>query len=267
MFARTVKTKSIDEFILPLPGVYSKGESPHELRGIRYFKALASGAVLAGISHNVLGEMTVVYCPEHDRSELIPVANLKNDLHYWYDIGRHPKFSIVGALLEAKQRFDEIQIILEDTSEGKRVIPLILRKAQTKEEFLEAIRPRLGTFLHVRGRRHRVTNEFKDRYKRREFTVMDFFEMNNQEIRRIMLRALPIQQIISEMKEVARDEEGTIYEMKETRGFGDPRYLYVKCPSTGQEYLLGIPRDIESPKEARRWTFGLPADTEFAKEA
>lgn len=266
MYARTVKTKSLDEFILPLPGAYSKGELPRELRGIRYFKALASGAVLAGISHNVLGEMTVIYCPEHDRSELIPVANLKTDLHYWYDIGRHPKFSIVGALLEAKQRFDEIRLILENHSE-EQIIPRALRIAPTKEQFLEAIRPRLGTFLHVRGRRHRVSNEFKDRFKKRNFTVKDFFDMDNQEIRRVMLRILPIQQIISEMNEIARDEEGTIYELKQSRGFNDPRYLYVKCPSTGQEYLLGIPSEFDSPKEARRWTFDLPADAEFSKEA
>ena len=61
---------------------------------------------------------------------------------------------------------------------------------------------------------------------------------------------------------IAEDEEGKIYETEMRR-----RYLYVKCPSTGQEYLLEVPDHMDSPKEARRWTFDLPADAVFAKEA
>jgi len=261
VFARTVKTKSVDEIILPLPSVYSKTTTFKKFRGLRYYKAISEGAVLSETPSDGFGELSVVHCKEHDRPELVPTANLKTDLHHWYDIGKHPKFSIVTALLEAKQTFDEIQLILDSA-------PLDMDETvRTQKEFLEAIRPRLGTFLHVRGRRHRVTNEFKDRFKRRDFTVADFFAMDNQEIRRIMLRVLPIQTILSGMKEIARDEEGTIYEMKESRSIQMPHYLYVKCPSTGQEYLLGIPNEFDSPKEARRWTFNLPVDAEFVKEA
>jgi hypothetical protein len=45
------------------------------------------------------------------------------------------------------------------------------------------------------------------------------------------------------------------------------RFLHVTCPSTGQQYLLEVPADIEKPSAARRWTFNLPAEAEFSKEA
>ena len=263
MNSHTIKTQSLDEIILPLPPVYTSPNTHTDLRGIRYFRAIASGAVITGGGNGSFGEMTLVHCVEHKRPELVPVANFKTDLKFWYWIRKHPRFSIIGALLEAKQPFDGIRRLTEEAGH----ITAILAQVNTKEEFLKAIYPRLTSLLSVRGHRIRVTNEFKDRFKKRQFTVEDFLQMDNQELRRVMLRVLPLEKILSMMVEVARDEEGTIYAMKESSSFGDPRYLHVKCPSTGQEYLLAIPDHIESPKEARRWTFDLEVDAEFVKEA
>lgn len=122
-----------------------------------------------------------------------------------------------------------------------------------------------------------MTNAFKEKYEKKAFTTDDFFTERNQDIRRLILRAgASIKEVLSRLVLVAEDEEGKLYEMKEDAqrvvrpfflGSDRMRYLYVVCPSTGQEYLLQVPGTVSTPKEARRWTFDIPVDAEFSKEA
>ena len=233
-------------------------------------------------------QFTEVYCKEHRRGELVPNGN-GDDLVWWYKAGLHPRFSIRRALLETGQQIVESSmrgfLNLRNSAIGDKVIfktngdigmsfREVLRRSRTPRQFLKLVRPLLFTNLYSRGRRYRVRNSFKEKAVARSFIVEDFFQERNHELRRLMIRrGLSIQNVLSRMELVAKDEEGALYVTKE---WSSLRYLYVKCPSTGQEYLLSVPTDtvvnghnvaINSPKEARRWTFNLPNDSDFAQEA
>src|SRR3990172_11128932 len=263
MLTRTVKIKSIEEGIFPLSKAFENVSEVTDLRSIAYYKGMAGSAFIRGEKYGnspglPTAEMIIVRCAEHDRPELVFGPNYRDDLSYWYEIDRHPRFSIMGALLGEDQTGSERHSILLE----RTLIRKALETANTQKEFIEAVRPRLMTNLSVGGRRHRVTHSFKERFKKRDFTVDDFFQEQNQEIRRVILRVVPIHEVINRLNLISEDEEGKIYETEMRR-----RYLYVKCPSTGQEYLLEVPDHMDSPKEARRWTFDLPVDAVFAKEA
>jgi len=230
-----------------------------------------------------------VYCKEHQRGELVPNGN-SDDFDWWYQSGLHPRFSIRRTLFEAgaqrvlettfwgflgrRDNSDVEKTLLRKLDNVGMTFQEILRKSETPEQFLELVRPILFTNLNFRRRRYRVRIWFKEKFKAHTFTIKDFLEIPNQELRRLMIRrGLSIQDVLDQMKFIAEDEEGKLYETKE---WPHLRYLYVKCPSTGQEYLLGVPTAhmvngsnvvIDSPKEARRWTFDLPVDSIFAQEA
>jgi len=265
--------------IIPLPasmagpmaaGIKAQGKY---YKPTEYYAAKATGTLFESRWTDAIG-YRAVYCKEHSRYELVPSLNYDNDLSYWYDADLHPRFSIVGAYHEAKQRVGECWRIGRVDGGGQGLeFRKVLHASKTKKQFLKNIHPYLFANLYRGGRRIRVTNRFKEKLLARDFTVEDFFAERNQELRRFMLRIIPIQKVTEKMTLIAEDEEGKIYE---TKGDERRRYLFVKCPSTGQEYLLGIPtqignwkeqRPLTSPKEARRWTFNLPLDAEFAKEA
>ena len=218
-----------------------------------------------------------VLCKEHDEYELVPERNYQIDLKRWYTLGLHPRFSIDHAMIAVGQRWGEIWRLTDSldrsddarTKERKNRLNTALRESRTEEEFLKKLHPDLFINLYSDGRRYRVTNTFKTKFKAKNFTVEDFFHDESQELRRLILRrGVSVKDVLGKMKLLAEDNEGKIYELKNRlENWRSQHYLYVVCPSTGQEYLLGIPQRFTSPKVARRWTFNLPEDAQFAKEA
>jgi len=230
-------------------------------------------------------------CEEHDCVELIPTSHYWRDLRPWYAVGRHPRFSLLNALRKiGRQGVRDTDRIMwrlsrpDRSSDGPKMKGA-LRDCHEPRDFIRRIKPYLRTRLRIGRRQLNVTREFAERFHKRSFTVQDFLNQENQELRRIIARFVPIPKVVARMKLIGKDKEGAIYEEKvENR-----RYLHVICPSTKQDYLLEIPRQVEngveplnpndqvgertrwkdlvSPAEARRWTFDLPADVEFAKEA
>jgi len=232
-------------------------------------------------------ELAVVRCEEHDCTELLPLTHYWSDLRAWYEVGRHPRFSVFDALCRfGRQGIRDARTILwrfVRPGRGRRdvrrelqgnVMRDALRKCRNPRDLVRRLQPFLRTRIRIGRLQFNVTNEFAERFHERSFTVRDFLDQPNQELRRIIARFVPIPRVVAAMNEVARDDEGTIYEEKGTLR----HYLHVICPSTKQDYLLEIPRqiregdpqrfrDLVSPAEARRWTFDLPVDAEFAKEA
>lgn len=239
-----------------------------DVRMMSMYEAIHTKGLPDAIWRNDHVVFKAVRCEEHDRLELVPSNNYNYDLWLWYAEGLHPRFSIAGALVSAEQRYGEIRTMVQFANwnqkrESTTAIREALKTAKTPEALLKAIHVHLNRTLVWRGRQYRVGQTFYAKFKTRGFTVEDFFAEQSQEMRRLILSrgGLSIGDIRSKMKKLAKDDEGTIYEYK------DARYLYVKCPSTGQEYLLSIPQDIDKPSEARRWTFDLPAGAKFVAEA
>lgn len=226
-------------------------------------------------SKNVL--MHMIHCNEHDRDELVPSGNLWYDMQPWYRRDLHPRFSLRGALQEAGVRYFEKSNLIRNFAEP------LLHKGITEREFIRKLQPFIRISLHWRGRRYRVTKDFKKKFEARSFTKEDFFDEQSQELRRIILnRGISIKEIIADLKELARDEEGVLYTTKDAPNNIRNGWLYVICPSTKQEYLLTVALRWDwvtdargkgqqilhtTPAEARRATFGLPADAVFVKEA
>lgn len=233
----------------------------------------------------------VVHCEEHEQDEYVEQIAYHTDLGWWYAAGMHPRFSIVGAFKKAGQTRNEIGFHVGISSLGNRrsndsdlraakaKFIVILSESKTEKDFLKMFQPSLFTDLVTPDRTHRVTMAFKEKYETKSFRPDDFFNEQSQELRRLVVRGgCPIKEVLKRMKFISKDEEGELYDMppepateeSERQPFVRPiriRYLYVTCPSTGQEYLLGVPDRFSKPKEARRWTFNLPPEAEFVKEA
>lgn len=220
----------------------------------------------------------IVYCEEHRTMEFVPSVNYRGDLEHWYAVGLHPRFSIFKALYtKGKQILSEAQWRVVEIrrwepaafrAARKAFLP-ILKNSRTPEEFLKNVADRLFVNLYFRRRRYRVRAGFKKKFLARSFTTGDFFAERNQERRRLMFRrGVEPKDVMRRMRAIAEDDEGKLYEIRrDRRGFDNARYLYVKCPSTGQEYFLEVPSRFEKPAEARRWTFDLPAEAKFVAEA
>ncbi len=200
-----------------------------------------------------------VRCAEHGCDELVPEGNIR-DLRFWYAIGRHPRFPVIKTLLDKKQRTSEIL-----GSNRMRLILDVLRRSKDKQDFLRRMRRHLFHTIYAGGNRYRVTRRFLERYRHKTFTVRDFLRTENQELRRLILRrGVSIQGVLKELIRVETDDEGSLYDW--VNGTRRQRFLYVKCPSTNQEYLLGVPRRCATPSGARRWTLDVPGNTVFAQE-
>ena len=265
MLSRFVRIKGVKKLIFPLDKSFDKLSPEQDNRQMNLYRLIAEGAIITG--YRDAYQFSKVYCREHDRHELLPSFNYWHDLVNWYKIGLHPRFSVIGALLKAEQRYTEIQRFANFDNRGSLAITRnCLKSTKTKTQFLSKMRPHLFTSIRVRGRVLRVTNAFAERIEKKAFAVDDFFRTQNQELRRIILRVVPMDKVLSRMKKVAEDKEGALYDLGR-EDWNRRRYLHVKCPSTGQRYLLEVPRDQTSPKNARRWTFDLPENCSFAKEA
>jgi len=263
MYGWNVKTKSVEAAIaVPKWGKQYEARRDYgtQFRGMKLYKALSAGLVVTD-GWRAKFHFVAVWCSEHKRIELVKEVNFQEDLRLWYVAGFHPRFSIVGALIEAKQTAANIDALMPPV--GNTLISTKLKNAKgNKKKFLKMLHPFLFTKLPLGPRRYSVQNRFKEKFLRKSFSVKDFFREENQELRRLMMRIVPIKEIIRKMRYVAQDKEGKLYHHAR---FG--RHLYVVCPSTGQEYLLAVPERFKSPMEARRWTFGLERNATFAKEA
>lgn len=90
------------------------------------------------------------------------------------------------------------------------------------------------------------------KYFTNTLTVRDFFNENNHEVRRRLLEKIPIEKIIKRLRLVSKDERGELYEESKDSRF---RYWHVVCPSTSDHYLIAVPKDCKTPKEAFNWSF------------
>lgn len=298
MFLEALRTIPVAQMSIPCPSLsLGKNGVSRKLGSIRQ-QAVYNQMTAPLFRYTGSLEFVRIKCTEHRRWELVPLVNYWEDLQGWYTVKRHPRFSIVQALMRAKQRYYEIRRFrpssqLVRANPRNNAIYTALRSSRTPAEFLTKIQPYLFTTLYVNRRRMRVTTQFREQYRASAFTVKDFMAEENQELRRLMLRrGVSIRQILRHMQLVATDEEGSLYQL---RNNAETRYLYVVCPSTKQEYLLSVPRGERheealpesewtdggknpwnrtkqvfhefTPAEARRWTFNLPTDTVFAAEA
>lgn len=215
-----------------------------------------------------------ITCPEHRRDEMIPAGNAWA-LRPWYAAGHHPRWSLVEALIEQKQRYGEIQAHINGWRRVRENDLVAALKAHpTRAAFLRAFRPHLWVWLYTQGRRYRVRHAFAVQYRANSFTAQQWLDTPNHEERRLMLRhGVEPEDITAQLgKPVAADAEGILYEL------GGQRWLAVQCPTTHERYLLAVPSQnwdlttrarivLDTPAKARRWTFGLPMDATFAAEA
>lgn len=228
----------------------------------------------------------VIHCRECVQLELVKDRSFYTDVGHWYSLGLHPRFMPRSAFQKVKQTRAEMMILMGySTGQNNRynadkmrnLFYSILKKSHTEDEFLSHLHPHLFSDLVFGDTTYRLENSFKEKIERREFTPEDFFKEDSQELRRLILRSgVSIKEIKARLEFIDKDEEGELYRMKSDKkddgprgifGNREPNYLYVVCPSTGQEYLLGVPQNFTKPKEARRWTFGLPPEAQFMKEA
>jgi hypothetical protein len=209
---------------------------------------------------NTAMKFASVYCSQHGRNELVPQFNYVQDLRLWYDHDRHPRFSAQKVLMELGFRFHERRI------PDKGVIVDLMLSSKTEEEFREKVKPQTPVWFYHQRRRYRVTREFVDKFRKEKFTNKDFLDEPNQDLRRLMVRrGVELKTLLrSSMTKIAEDSEGSLWRDR-TRHLR-VNYLFVKCPSTGDEFLLGVPSHLRSPMTARRWTFGLGHDAVFMKE-
>jgi hypothetical protein len=150
----------------------------------------------------------------------------------------------------------------------KKELHEVLQHCKTPALFKKFIAPFVFVNFYGAGRRHRVRGWWKQKFKERSFTVENFFSVQNQELRRYMLRrGVEIKDVLAKMTKISEDAEGSLYLIGEKTAWDRRTYLHVKCPSTGQDYLLEVPNDMDTPSRARRWTFNLEPDAEFVKEA
>jgi hypothetical protein len=260
--------EDLKELVSPLP--------KSEVKKVKSLFALHKGRV-------------VVRCKECDQLELVDDRAFHTNIGHWYALGLHPRFSPVAALKMTGQTRAEMSILTGYSAGGnnrykveemRKIFYSALKTARTKEEFLSLMHPYLFADLVSGDTTYRLETGFKEKYEKREFTPDDFFKEDSQELRRLILRSgISIKDVKSRLELIDKDEEGELYRMKAKgneeppsprfpfRGDREPNYLYVVCPSTGQEYLLGVPQNFTKPKDARRWTFGLEPTAEFVKEA
>jgi hypothetical protein len=232
--------------------------------------------------------MKPVWCREHRRNEVLPEGTYNHIARYWYDRGWHPRFSVRAlivktlpkALFSAWPRME--RLVIEEFFAARSS-----KHRPAEQQIIAFIRANQQYQLYHQRRRYWVSKDFLAKFRKECFTAENFFAERSQELRRLMLRrGVKLGEVLARLNERSTDAEGTLYTEGDVRTTRQG-YLFVKCPSTGQEYLLQVPlgedRPTEAarvkgdtwptewhdftPSEARRWTFGLPIGAEFVKEA
>jgi hypothetical protein len=94
-------------------------------------------------------------------------------------------------------------------------------------------------------------------------TVAEIHAEQNQEQRRAMIERIGWMRYCEKAgaREVHRDDFGALLEMD---GLGDgdtlARFVRVRDPSTGREYVLRVPPTVKTVREAVAWTFDVPEE-------
>jgi hypothetical protein len=84
---------------------------------------------------------------------------------------------------------------------------------------------------------------------------------SNAELRRVMLERVGLERVLAQAKAVIRDcdrDAGGARRLVHLRVHSRPRtYLQCVCPSTGREYLLRVPPNVQTCRQAAAWLAGF----------
>lgn len=114
-----------------------------------------------------------------------------------------------------------------------------------------------GQQMYVRGRvvddyLHHIINS-------REITAKDIINIENTEVRRTFLEDMGYEKFLNQTdyKIITTDGDSELLVI-DWHTEEEPIFLVkVKCPSTGAYYILRVPPNMQTVKEATAWTFGL----------
>ena len=107
---------------------------------------------------------------------------------------------------------------------------------------------RVGPWAYTKQRGHSFSVVYAPQGAQTDFAA--FAAEENVERRRAILTACGIG-ILGEVTPIQQDDYGRLYETPVGR------YVRVVCPSTDRVYLLRVPPDTATAKQAVAWTFGL----------
>lgn len=249
------------------------------------FHALADGQTHSYYdSPRLLG----LYCSECKREEWYPDGHyyIAND---WISKGLHPRFNTYAFLRDYHiEKFGRLPR-LQDMDSTRFTVSEAIRAGCTTPTKMKKYFDKHGlgiTRHHYEGRYMYVRESEIRKIKRKKVTAEDFLAQTNHELRRLYIHrgGLNIDEVVERMVTVAKSDEG-MYLLHENN---QQNYLYVKCPSTGETYLLAVPnprallgadgqwqhswqkiaenekRLIANPAElvhrARMWTLGIEPD-------
>ncbi|MDA8708267.1 hypothetical protein N9M10_02735 [Hellea sp.] len=89
------------------------------------------------------------------------------------------------------------------------------------------------------------------------------FRIRNAEQRRVACEMIGWDNVLKDMKAktLNRDKDPEIGELVSLKGFGDDdeKFLRVRC-GTGRDFVLPVPPEMTTARQANAWTWGLEAD-------
>lgn len=298
--------EDVKKTIFPVPKDVVKPVPYWQHRSYRTTNSVAYWDEVDCTPRGSYGEMyEMAECKEHRCTEAVPHQNYyAGFLLVWYNAGLHPRFPIWTTV--RKHYPNCRRTWLERLARPPEDMGSLLRKYRDDPKgFADAAMAVIKGWQPVTltaggGQRFRVTRQFRDRFRKADFTVDEFIATTNQQDRRLMLlsRSFEVTDVLSSLVCLAKDKEGEIYGEQDLNGWqtwrSQQHYLHVVCATTGEHYLLGIPTRIQcktcsiapphrptagseshevkwqlawKPAAARRWTFGLDEDAVFVQEA
>lgn len=95
-------------------------------------------------------------------------------------------------------------------------------------------------------------------------TLEQVLKEDNQEIKRVMLERFGYGKLLLELKakQIHKDKFGALFETSRLGEYlqGEDkvaRFVRVKDPSTDREYMLRVPPDMQTARNAVAWTFDI----------
>ena len=87
----------------------------------------------------------------------------------------------------------------------------------------------------------------------------DVMKVQNQEIRRQLIRRMGYRKFLHDVRGeiIHRDHPSQLIRIRTPRGQDDYCFVRVVCPSTHDTYILRVPPDMQTCKQAVAWTFGM----------
>ncbi|MCY3411345.1 MAG: hypothetical protein INQ03_06885 [Candidatus Heimdallarchaeota archaeon] len=97
---------------------------------------------------------------------------------------------------------------------------------------------------------------------RQDLSGQDILAVHNQEIRRRLIRRMGYTKFVREVRGrvIHRDGSSQLVKIISPRGQEDYVFVRVVCPSTGDTYIIRVPPDMRTCRQAVAWTFGLTED-------